>query len=80
MSQFLYICRLCCSHNLLQGGLLTLGCWNPTTDTVIFEFYCDPGEGCDTVVQFWYRLTPSPVGAGKCIHVADCKLLIEKGQ
>ena len=31
---------------------------------MIYEFYCDPGEGCDTDVQFWYRLTPSPVGKG----------------
>ena len=42
-----------------------MGCWGPTTDKVIFEFYCDPGAGCDTEVQFWYRLTPSPVGAGE---------------
>ena len=31
----------------------------------MFEFYCDPGAGCDADVQFWYRLTPSPVGAGE---------------
>lgn len=46
-----------------QGGTLRLGCWNPTTNDVIFEFYCDPGAGCDTDVQFWFRLTPSPPGA-----------------
>ncbi|KAK2547974.1 hypothetical protein P5673_031917, partial [Acropora cervicornis] len=38
------------------------GCWNPARDTTAYEFYCDPGEGCDGDVQFWYRLTPSPVG------------------
>ena len=42
-----------------------MDCWGPTTDTVIFEFYCDTGAGCDTGAQFWYRLTPSPVGAGE---------------
>ena len=42
-----------------------MDCWGPTTDTVIFEFFCDSGAGCDTDVQFWYRLTPSPVGAGE---------------
>jgi len=46
-----------------QGGFLSVDCWGPTTDKVIFEFYCDTGAGCDTDVQFWYRLTPSPVGA-----------------
>ncbi|KAJ7351118.1 hypothetical protein OS493_036453 [Desmophyllum pertusum] len=46
-----------------QGGLLSVGCWNPTSNIVIFEFYCDTGEGCDTDVQFWFRLTPSPPGA-----------------
>ena len=51
--------------SLLKGGLLSVNCWGPTTDTVIFEFYCDTGAGCDTDVQFWYRLTPSPVGAGE---------------
>jgi len=45
-----------------RGGLLSVKCWGPTTDTVIFEFYCDTGAGCDTDVQFWYRLWPSPVG------------------
>ncbi|KAL9960775.1 hypothetical protein ACROYT_G034275 [Oculina patagonica] len=49
--------------NCAQGGTLSVGCWNPTTDTVMFEFYCDPGAGCDADVQFWYRLTPSPPGA-----------------
>lgn len=51
--------------SLLKGGLLSVNCWSPTTDAVIFEFYCDTGAGCDTDVQFWYRLTPSPVGAGE---------------
>lgn len=46
-----------------QGGYLSVDCWGPTTDTVIFEFYCDTGEGCGGDVQFWYRLTPSPIGA-----------------
>ncbi|CAH3136267.1 unnamed protein product [Pocillopora meandrina] len=46
-----------------QGGTLSLACWDPTTNDVIFEFYCDPGKGCDTDVQFWFRLTPSPPGA-----------------
>ena len=50
---------------LLKGGTLSVGCWSPTTDIVIFEFYCDPGAGCDTDVQFWFRLTPSPPGAGE---------------
>ncbi|XP_068714554.1 uncharacterized protein [Montipora foliosa] len=45
-----------CGHGTISG------CWNPSKDTMIYEFYCDPGEGCDTDVQFWYRLTPSPVG------------------
>ena len=44
---------------------------------MIFEFYCDPGAGCDTDVQFWYRLTPSPVGAGEYIHAVDSKLLVK---
>lgn len=52
-------------HSLLKGGLLSVDCWGPTTDTVIFEFYCDSGAGCDTDVQFWYRLTPSPIGEGE---------------
>ena len=52
-------------RSLLKGGFLSVDCWGPTTDTVIFEFYCDTGAGCDTDVQFWYRLTPSPVGAGE---------------
>ena len=51
--------------SLLKGGLLSVKCWGPTTDTVIFEFYCDTGAGCDTDVQFWYRLWPSPVGVGE---------------
>lgn len=45
-----------CQHGTISG------CWNPARDTTAYEFYCDPGEGCDGDVQFWYRLTPSPVG------------------
>ncbi|KAM7439396.1 hypothetical protein ABFA07_011217 [Porites harrisoni] len=44
------------------AGAQNTNCWNPSQDTVIYEFYCDTGKGCDTDVQFWYRLTPSPVG------------------
>jgi len=43
-------------------GAANLGCWTPSQDTMIYEFYCDTTKGCDTDVQFWYRLTPSPVG------------------
>lgn len=46
-----------------EGGYLSVDCWGPTTDTVMFEFFCDTGEGCVADVQFWYRLTPSPKGA-----------------
>ena len=50
---------------------------------MIYEFYCDPGKGCDTDVQFWYRLTPSPVGAGECKIVYlfdDNKLLFDEAE
>ena len=50
-------------NSYLQGKIY--GCWNAYKDTMIYEFYCDPGRGCDTDVQFWYRLTPSPVGTGQ---------------
>ncbi|KXJ19088.1 uncharacterized protein LOC110231353 [Exaiptasia diaphana] len=34
-------------------------CFEANSDTAKYEFYCDPGKGCDTDVQFWYRLRPS---------------------
>ncbi|XP_031562064.1 uncharacterized protein LOC116297887 [Actinia tenebrosa] len=41
-------------------GTSTLGqCWDAHSDTVKYEFYCNPAKGCDSDVQFWYRLAPS---------------------
>ena len=61
-----------CLLSHLKGAQNT-NCWNPSQDTVIYEFYCDTGKGCDTDVQFWYRLTPSPVGISewKILHLVD---------
>lgn len=52
------------------------GCWNPARDTTAYEFYCDPGKGCDGDVQFWYRVTPSPVGKGLLICLLRSRFLM----
>lgn len=40
-----------------------------------YEFYCDPGNSCDSDVQFWYRLLPSEGGRVTAAIMSKNKVL-----